>query len=116
RRPVSRAEYVVEVWMQAPWQAVLDFWFYPPDHPEHLTFRSAWFEKDPAFDSDIRRRFEGVVHQALGGGLQDWGDDVHGELARILLLDQFPRNIWRDTDKAFAGDTQALAYALAMVD
>src|SRR5690606_8216083 len=74
------------------------------------------FEKNPAFDTEIQRRFEGLVHEALAGGLQEWGEDVRGELARILVLDQFPRNIWRDTNLAFAGDAHALTYALDMID
>lgn len=102
--------------MQAPWQAVLDFWFYPADHPGYLTYRTAWFEKNPDFDAQIQQRFETLVHEALAGELQEWGHAVHGELARILLLDQFPRNIWRDTSKAFIGDALALQYAFAMLD
>ncbi len=101
--------------MQAPWQPVLDFWFYPPDHPSHLQFRPEWFEKNPEFDAEIRERFGSLIQVALEQELDHWSADVEGELARIIVLDQFPRNVWRDTADAFKGDPLALRYALEMI-
>jgi uncharacterized protein (DUF924 family) len=96
-------------------QAVLDFWFLPPDHPQHGRFRREWFRKDDDFDAAIRSRFGTLVETALSGGLTEWEATAEGALARILLLDQFTRNIFRDTPRAFAGDAEALALAERLV-
>ncbi|MET0319129.1 MAG: DUF924 family protein [Duganella sp.] len=98
-------------------QAVLDFWFTPDPGQPADAMRAVWFKKDDAFDAQIRDRFEPLVAQALGGGLRDWdGQGPAGALARILLLDQFCRNIYRNTPRAFAGDALAVASAQALVD
>jgi len=78
------------------------------------TARQAWFRKDPAFDDAIRTRFGGAVEAALAGAHADWTDPA-GALARVLLLDQFTRNLFRDTPRAFAGDALALATAKAAI-
>ncbi len=91
--------------------AVLDFWFGAPGTAEHGTARAAWFRKDPAFDEAIRLAFGDAVERALAGGFGEWCIDARGALARVLLLDQFTRNIFRDTPRAFAGDPRALATA-----
>lgn len=93
--------------------AVIDFWFLPPDHPGHGAYRPEWFRKDDAFDAAIRERFGADVELALGSKASDGPDEFL--LARILLLDQFTRNIYRDTPRAFAGDAQAKALAEALV-
>lgn len=90
---------------------VLHFWFGAPGSPEHGTTRAAWFTKDPRFDDEIRRRFGTTVASALAGGLVEWCDDARGTLACVIVLDQFTRNIFRDTPRAFAGDDRALALA-----
>jgi len=87
--------------------AVLEFWFGPPPH----VARGEWFRKDDAFDATIRGRFAATIAEALAGGLGDWCADAHGTLARVIVLDQFTRNAWRDTPRAFAGDARALATA-----
>ena len=91
-------------------QAVLDFWFGSDDAE-----RDVWFRKDPAFDAEIAQRFGPLVESALRDGLRDWQDEPASALARIVLLDQFTRNIFRDSARAFAGDTLALAAARVMV-
>ena len=91
-------------------QAVLDFWFGPPP----LQVRTAWFRKDPAFDDSIRARFGAAVDAALAGELC-WPGST-GLLAQTLVLDQFPRNLFRGQARAFAGDAQALAIALQLID
>jgi len=93
-------------------QRILDFWFGPPPHAA----RDVWFRKDPLFDATIRAQFGDAVGAALGGGYAGWTVQAHGALARVLLLDQFTRNIYRDTPHAFAGDALALATAAAAVD
>ena len=86
---------------------VLDFWFAPRDSAEHGRPRELWFRKDPAVDGSIRSRFGAAVATALDGGFADW-TAPRAALARVLLLDQFTRNIFRDTPRAFAGDVLAL--------
>jgi len=89
---------------------VLRFWF-----GDAAQARPEWFRKDPAFDDEIRRRFGPLIDAAVEDRLPAWGDDAASTLARILLLDQFTRNVFRDSPRAFAGDTLALAAARAMV-
>jgi uncharacterized protein (DUF924 family) len=94
----------------SPQDAILDFWFGERSSPEYGTTRDFWFRKDPAFDTEIRRRFGGAIETALAGGLSEWSSP-RGTLARIILLDQFTRNCFRETPRAFAGDALALALA-----
>jgi uncharacterized protein (DUF924 family) len=96
-------------------EAVLEFWFGPPDDPGHQLPRPAWFRKDPAFDLQIRERFGGTLEAALQGRLAAWAAEPLSALAQVIVLDQFTRNAFRDTARAFAGDAQALAAAQAMV-
>jgi len=91
-------------------QAILDFWFGPPGTPGHGEERTQWFRKDPAFDETIRTHFGAAIETALAGGFAEWVD-ARGTLARILLLDQFTRNVYRDTPRAFAGDALGLKLA-----
>ena len=90
---------------------ILLFWFGAPPHSP----RDAWFRKDPAFDAAVGREFGPAVLHALEGGWQAWDAEPQGALARILLLDQFTRNMHRDSPRAFAGDALALAAAQALV-
>lgn len=101
---------------QTHWQDVLDFWFLPRADAQYLRARREWFDKNPAFDALIAERWGGLVEQAGAGGLLDWESQPEGALARIILLDQFPRNMWRDTPQAFAMDPQALAAALRLLE
>ncbi|MDQ6917028.1 MAG: DUF924 domain-containing protein [Pseudomonadota bacterium] len=95
-------------------EQILDFWFAPADSVEHGKERAMWFRKDIAVDESIRERFGGAVETALAGGFADWATP-RGALARVLLLDQFTRNIFRDSPRAFAGDALALDLAKATV-
>jgi uncharacterized protein (DUF924 family) len=95
---------------------VLDYWFGAPGSAEHGRTRELWFRKSDATDREIRSRFGAAVEAALRGELAHWADgDARDALALILLLDQFTRNSYRDTARAFAGDAQALAVAKALV-
>jgi len=89
--------------------AVLTFWF-EDSAPEQ------WYSKDAAFDDAIRDDFETTVAAALASRLDGWADDAGGCLALILLLDQFTRNIYRDSPRAFSGDEMALALSLRCID
>jgi uncharacterized protein (DUF924 family) len=99
-------------------QDVLDFWFLPPDDSGYGKARPAWFRKDPVFDAQIRARFGSLIAQAVAGGLREWDLELgpQGTLARILVLDQFTRNAYRETPEAFAGDILALSAAQSLVD
>jgi uncharacterized protein (DUF924 family) len=94
---------------------VLDFWFGAPEDPHHNRTRAEWFRKDDAFDAEIRRRFGACIDEVLTGALDHWRTTTDGALAYVVTLDQFTRNAHRGTPKSFAGDTQALAAARAVV-
>lgn len=100
-------------------QEVIDFWFGIPGSPEWLQQRPEWFRKDPVFDALIESRFAPLLERALHGRLED--DPAEQalpatRLARIIVCDQFPRNVWRDRPKAFALDPIALATARTLVE
>ncbi len=92
---------------------ILKFWFGDPAKPEdrYGQQRRAWFQKDPSFDQTIRDRFLDTYFIARQGHYDPWAETPRGALALILLLDQFPRNMFRSTPESFAGDAQALAVA-----
>ena len=70
-----------------------------------------WFKKNPDFDDEIRARFEALHHAAARRELDSWAETADGALALLLLLDQFPRNIWRNSAHAFATDPLAKMFA-----
>ena len=86
---------------------VLRFWF--DDHP------GDWFVKNPAFDAEIRERFLALHEAAAAGRLAPWQEAPRSCLALVLLLDQFPRNLFRGAARVFATDTQARAAARAIL-
>ena len=81
-------------------EAVLRFWF-EESTPED------WFKKSDEFDAKIRDRFLQVYEAAVAGRLEGWRETAAGCLALILVLDQFPRNLFRDDPRAFATDAAA---------
>jgi uncharacterized protein (DUF924 family) len=98
---------------------VRDFWFgKTPLAAEQLPRRmKLWFgdvpeETQHQIDYALRERFGSLVERAVNGELAQWADGPRRRLSLILLLDQFPRNIYRGTARAFAGDEQALQLAL----
>lgn len=70
-----------------------------------------WFAKDAAFDAELRARFLDAHFAAARCELEDWLEDANGALALVLLLDQVPRNVFRDSAHAFATDPLARYYA-----
>lgn len=93
----------------------------PPLHAEIVAFwreagPGAWFKKDEAFDAAIRTRFEAVHLAAARGEFADWGETAQGALALLLLLDQFPRNLFRGSGHAFATDPLARSIASAAIE
>lgn len=85
-------------------QSVLSFWF------EEIE-PASWFVKDPDFDALIQGRFASTHRQANAGELYSWRSSPEGRLAEIIVLDQFSRNMYRDTPAAFASDMLALVLA-----
>jgi uncharacterized protein (DUF924 family) len=79
---------------------VLEFWFSEQS-------RALWFEKNAAFDEAIRGRFEDTVRAAAAGELEHWERTAPGALALVIVLDQFPRNLYRGSARAFAADARA---------
>ena len=94
-------------------QDVLAFWFDGAgDDPSALEARNrVWFRSDAAFDQLIRTRFGALVEAAAEGELKLWKLSPEGTLALIIVCDQFPRNIFRSTPRAFALDQRAQALA-----
>ena len=92
---------------------ILDFWFGPLDEagfagPDR---HELWFKKSATTDATLRERFGEQVEQALAGELDAWAESDRGLVALVLLLEQFTRNIYRDSPRAFAGDARALPLA-----
>ncbi|KGI77082.1 DUF924 family protein [Oleiagrimonas soli] len=83
---------------------VLRFWFDDIEPKQ-------WWVKDADFDQTIRARFGDLLEQAAAGELSDWRDTPRGRLAEVIVLDQFSRNIHRDTRLSFARDPIALVLA-----
>lgn len=83
-------------------QTVLDFWFDQQAQP-------FWFKRNDAFDDDIRQKFAGLWQKAAYSELDGWRATLRGRLAEIILLDQFSRNLFRDSPIAFAQDNMAVA-------
>jgi uncharacterized protein (DUF924 family) len=97
---------------------VLDFWFGPLDANGRASDEKTaqWWKKSPEFDAEVRERF-GALHEAIAKGQHEgWRETARGTLAYIIVLDQFSRNMFRDTPRAFETDPRALAAAEAGVE
>ena len=90
-------------------QEILDFWF------SEIT-PAQWYKSDPTVDASIRRRFEGTYRQLHQAVPSEWQETPHAVLAAIIVLDQFPRNMFRGTPQAFAADDKALSLATQAID
>ena len=93
---------------------VLDFWFGELDSeglasPE---LSKRWWAKDPELDALIRQRFGALHEQLSAGDLATWPQDARSRLAAVIVLDQFSRNMYRDTAGMFAADERALSLAI----
>lgn len=88
---------------------VLKFWF--GEDPEIV--RPTWFQRDDTFDAEIVARFKSVFEAAASGTLDEMAETPLGCLALVVVLDQFPRNMFRDDPRAFATDGKALGLSRA---
>ena len=95
-------------------ETILTYWFGAnPDQAALAKDRAAlWWSKNNEVDREIRQRFESSVQLAGDGRLNSWLIEPRGRLALIILTDQLPRNIYRDSPQAFAFDTRALEWSL----
>jgi uncharacterized protein (DUF924 family) len=93
---------------------ILQFWFGDVDElgrPD-VQHSRRWFMKDDAFDREIADRFGDTYADVRAGQRESWLDDPRGRVAYVIVLDQFPRNMFRGTARMFEGDRQALAAAV----
>jgi len=88
---------------------IIHFWFDEID-------TSLWFKKNEEFDQQLRDRFSTVHRSAACGELYSWRSNPEGRLAEIIVLDQFSRNMFRDSDQAFAYDAIALVLSQVAVE
>ena len=83
-------------------QDILNFWF-------HILKPSDWYKKSDELDARIKTEFESTYHQVVAGETSHWRDTAEGRLAEIIVLDQFARNMFRNSPLAFSADSLALA-------
>jgi uncharacterized protein (DUF924 family) len=95
---------------------VLTFWFGDAELETQGEYREHWFKKNAEFDTEIAARFGVEVEAAAAGAFDTWAATAAGSLALCILLDQFPRNLYRGTAKAFATDAKARNVAAHALD
>lgn len=95
---------------------VLDFWFGNSGAVGAERGKALWFVKSAEVDDEIRARFLPTYERAVSGQLDDWQQSALGSLALVIVLDQFSRNMFRDTPRAFASDPMALAVASQAIE
>lgn len=78
--------------------------------------RISWYKRDDAFDAEVKRRFLPLWRKAAAGQLASWEESDDGALALVVVLDQFPRNMFRGTPQAFASDALARDVARRAID
>lgn len=90
-------------------QSLVEFWFSD-------TVRPFWFRSTPAFDCQLRDRFQIVWQQAATGELDSWAETAEGALALVVILDQFPLNIYRGEARSFSTEARARDIAALAVE
>lgn len=101
--------------MLATPEAILDYWFGAPGSALEISSRQSalWFGKLPEKDREVSERFTDTYNAAISGALDHWAASPRGRLALVIVLDQFPHHIHRDTALAFAHDATSLALSMA---
>lgn len=99
-------------------EAVLEYWFgtEPFDHPTYLRRGALWFNGSPTVDLEITERFAEPLELAVAGRLDDWSATARGTLAWIIVVDQFPRHVFRGTPRAFAHDALAREWCVRALE
>jgi uncharacterized protein (DUF924 family) len=97
--------------LMSGWREIYEFWFGKPNSHGHGDVREFWFGAGLSVDEEIRQRFLGHYESAAAGQLGHWKDEARSWITLIVLLDQFPRNIFRGDKRSFATDPLALEYA-----
>lgn len=105
----ERSTPILPVSDQGHYSAVITFWFSECEPKQ-------WFKKNIQFDSMIKDRFYSITEAALFDALKKWEDASESRLALIIILDQFCRNIFRDTPRAFSGDSKALKLSMNFLE
>ena len=95
---------------------VLAFWFGRGGEPGYGGFRGEWVTKKPEVDAEVRARFEDLHEEAAAGALDGWREEARSCLALVILLDQFPRNMYRGDPRSYATDRKAQETAEYAVD
>jgi len=97
---------------------ILEFWFADTltSGPYSGTHSQLWFRKDADFDAEIERRFGSLPEAALRGELDAWRDEPASTLALVIVCDQFPRNLYRGSARAFEFDPFAREVACEAID
>jgi uncharacterized protein (DUF924 family) len=107
--------FFVDFWpMKSLALDVLHFWF--GEGADYGKVHKRWFEKNGAFDAEVAERFASLHEEMLAGKDRDWLQEPRPCLARIIVLDQFPRHIHRGTARTFSSDALALEAAKHLVD
>ena len=88
-------------------ERVLGFWFLPPEKSDADAAREIWFTSDPEFDREVAERFMADYKKARRCRYDDLGQTAIGSVVLVIMLDQFPRNLFRGSAQAFATDARA---------
>ena len=88
---------------------IIDYWFSEKS-------KQFWFASTPSVDKEITSRYETVWEKAASGGLSSWGETADGSVALIIILDQFPLNMFRGKAKGFKTESMAVEVALNAID
>lgn len=94
--------------IQAITSIILSFWFGEPSSSSYTQSKDFWFQSTPELDQQIKKQFEPLYQKAVKGELDGLAQTPEGSLALVILLDQFPRNMYRGTPQAFVADEKAL--------
>lgn len=87
---------------------IIDYWYSPG-------IRSHWFASTPELDAEIRERYEALWQAATNGELDHWQTSPQGCLALVILLDQFPLNMYRNLPQSFSSEARAIEVAHAAI-
>lgn len=97
------------------WHEIYEFWFGAPDSEGHGDVREIWFGGGLSVDREIQDRFRGHYDRAVAGEFERWKSEARSWISLVVLLDQFPRNIFRGDRRSFAADPLALENARQLI-